>query len=89
MTCIDAELLSRLPITDVQKVTFYKRDELTTDLVCCDVRVAGKVWTFDEALVGWELLIEHLKGLSGFRSGALSAMCDPPLEVSESVAFER
>ena len=60
MTCIDAGLLSRLPITDVQKVTFYKRDELTTDLVCCDVRVAGKVWTFDEALVGWELLIEHL-----------------------------
>lgn len=39
---IPADIRERLPLTDIQKVTFYKRDELTTDLICCDVEVCGQ-----------------------------------------------
>jgi hypothetical protein len=89
MARIDAELLTRLPLSEIERVVFYKRDELTTDLVCCDVRVAGKVWTFHEALAGWDLLIEHLNGLRGFQPASLAAMAQPPFELSETVAFCR
>jgi len=89
MTCIDAELLSRLPMAEVEKIVFYKRDELTSDLICCDIRISGETWTFDEALPGWSLLIDHLGGLPGFRPDALAAVSQPPADVSEAVAFDR
>jgi hypothetical protein len=89
MACIDAELLCRLPLADVEQVVFYKRDELTTDLICCDVKIAGRVWTFHEALDGWRLLISHLTALPGFRSDALAAISEPPFLFSEAVAFRR
>lgn len=43
MAAIDAELLARLPLTQIDKVTFYKRDEVTTDLICCDVAVGDEI----------------------------------------------
>jgi hypothetical protein len=87
MAAIDAELLSQLPLTDVGKVTFYKRDGITTDLICCEVVVGEKVWTFHEELVGWDLLIEHLKELPEFRADWFTAVSQPPFASSETVAF--
>jgi hypothetical protein len=37
MDRIDSATLDQLPGADPPRSTFYKRDELTTDLVCCDV----------------------------------------------------
>ena len=68
---------------------FFKRDEVTTDLICCDVKIAGKTWTFHEALAGWDLLIAHLCGLPGFRPDALATISQPPFATSEAVAFHR
>jgi hypothetical protein len=87
MTDIDAELFFRLPLGEIESVVFYKRDEVTTDLVCCDVKVAGKTWMFHEEQRGWHLLMHHLHGLPGFRSDALTAISQPPFETSEIVAF--
>jgi hypothetical protein len=42
MNDVDVNLLRRIPLSDIQQVTFYKRDELTTDLICCDVELAGR-----------------------------------------------
>lgn len=89
MTGIDAKLLARLPLADIGKVTFHKRDEITTDLICCDVVVGGKVWTFHEELVGWEMLMEHLRGLPSFRDEWFAAVSQPPFTTSEMVAFSR
>jgi hypothetical protein len=52
MTAIDASLLRQLPLNQVERVTFYKRDEITADLICCDVEIGGQVWTFHEEQVG-------------------------------------
>ena len=89
MTDIDAILLTRLPLDDIGKVTFYKRDELSTDLICCDVAIGEQVWTFNEELVGWGLLVGHLERLSGFRADWFAAVSQPPFASSETVAFSR
>ena len=89
MTGIDAKLLARLPLADIGKVTFHKRDEITTDLICCNVVVGEKVWTFHEELVGWDMLIEHLRGLPSFRDDWFAAVSLPPFATSETVAFRR
>ncbi len=89
MARIDADFLAQVPLTEVGKVTFYKRDEITTDLICCDVLVGSEVWTFHEELVGWDLLIKHLQNLPSFRSDWFAAVSQPPFETSETVAFSR
>lgn len=87
MDTINADQLHRLPLTDIETVTFYKRDEITTDLICCHVAIGGKVWTFHEELVGWDLLIQHLQRLPNFRMDWFSAVTQPPFAKSEIVAF--
>jgi hypothetical protein len=89
MTEIDAETLGQLPISEIDTVTFYKRDEITTDLICCDIAMAGAVRTFHEELGGWELLLQHLYKLPGFRTDWYAAVSQPPFEASETVAFSR
>ena len=89
MTSIDADVLAQLPLTDVAKVTFYKRDEVTTDLICCDVVVADEVWSFHEELVGWGLLLAHLETLPNFSDDWFAAVSQPPFATNEIVAFSR
>lgn len=89
MPRIDANLLARLPLENVEKVTFYKRDEITTDLICCDVVVGEQVWTFHEGVVGWDLLMTHVSGLPGFRRDWFESVSQPPFAVSETEAFSR
>jgi len=89
MSAIDANLLAQLPLPDIAKVTFYKRDELTTDLICVDVLVGEQVWTFHEELDGWDALIGHLERLPAFDGGWFSAVSQPPFTANETIAFSR
>ena len=89
MARIDAKLLGKLPVADIAKLTFYKRDQLTTDLICCDVTVGDSVWTFHEELLGWDLLIDHLRKLPSFRRDWFPAVSHPPFTSGETVAFAR
>ena len=89
MTKIDASVLEQLPLADIKTVTFYKRDELTTDLICCDVATAEFVRTFNEELAGWDALLQHLYKLPNFRTDWFASVSQPPFETSELVAFSR
>jgi hypothetical protein len=89
MNDVDANLLRSIPLSDIQQVTFYKRDELTTDLICCDVEASGQVWTFNEEVMGWDALLSHLEQLSGFQADWFSRVGQPPFEASETIAFSR
>jgi hypothetical protein len=86
---ITAAILSELPLLKIDAVVFYKRDEITTDLICCDVEVLGRVWTFHEEASGWTELIAHLSALPGFRADWYEAVVHPPFATSETVAFDR
>ena len=89
MTGIDAGVLAQLPLADVGKVTFYKRDEITSDLICCDVVLSGNVWTFHEELVGWDRLVAHLQKLPDFDPDWFASVSQPPFASDETVAFAR
>jgi hypothetical protein len=89
MRIIDGSVLDRLPLEEVEKVTFFKRDEITSDLICCELSIAGKVWTFHEEVPGWDLLIGHLQSLPGFRADWFAQVSQPAFARSETVAFSR
>ena len=86
---IDQSIIEQLPLDQIDRVTFYKRDELATDLIYCDVDVAGQRWLFHEELPGWEMLLPHLHQLPGFREDWYAAVVQPPFAASETLAFER
>ncbi|HUE79506.1 MAG TPA: hypothetical protein VMN38_07735 [Sphingomicrobium sp.] len=89
MKAIDADTLGQLPLTEITRVTFYKRDEMTTDLICCEVILDGQAWTFHEELFGWDILLQHLYKLPGFRTDWYAAVSQPPFATRETVAFSR
>jgi len=81
--------LNRLRLSSIDKVTFYKRDEIATDLICCEVVAADKFWTFHEEMPGWDALIAHLTGLPGFREDWFASVSQPAFASCETVAFMR
>ena len=82
------QLITR-PLSDIERVRFYKRDDITTDLICCEVKLHDEIWTFHEDLAGWQALVEHLAALPGFRRDWFAAVSQPPFARSETLAFQR
>lgn len=81
-------MVAQLPLTDLAKVTFYKRDELTTDLICCDVMVGTKCGhSTRNSSTG--ICSSHLQGLPSFRGDWFAAVSQPPFANSEAVALSR
>lgn len=89
MTVIDADVLTQLPLADIDRVTFFKRDELTADLIFCKVAIGANCWTFHEELTGWSLLLNHLRQLPNFRCDWFSEVVQPPFDPCETDAFVR
>lgn len=89
MDAIRPETIAQLPLAKIESVTFYKRDELTTDLICCEIDLGGKIWLFHEELEGWDILVRHMAQLPGFRADWFSAVSLPAFEPCETVAFRR
>lgn len=83
------DMIARLPLSGVDAVIFYKRDEITTDLICCDVEAGGQIWTFHEAARGWDALIAHLSGLPGFNADWYGSVVNPPFAINQTVAYRR
>jgi len=81
--------LAQIPLSAVERVTFYKRDELTTDLICCDVTADGQVWFCHEEAPEWHDLLAHLSGLPGFDQDWFAKVFLPVFAHSETVAFSR
>jgi hypothetical protein len=89
MTAIGQTVLDQLHLPEIDQVVFFKRDEVTTDLICCEVTVGDKAWLFHEEGEGWEVLLAHLAKLPGWRSDWFSAVSQPPFAERRKVAFSR
>ena len=89
MNSITRAALDQLPLSEIERVTFYKRDELTADLICCEVCAANRDWFFHEEAKGWQLLLDHLAALPSFNDDWFAAVSQPPFERSETIAYER
>lgn len=81
--------LLALPLSDIDAVVFYKIDELTTDLICCNIEAKGQVWTVHEEVSEWDSLIARLSHLPNFKSDWYPAVVSPVFATNETVAFRR
>jgi hypothetical protein len=78
---------------DVLRIRAYKRDELTTDLICLDVELNDGTTVFvHEGAPGWEDFLDAAEGalpdMRSFRSW-FSEVAHPPFARSEQVVFDR
>ena len=79
-----------VPLERVTRVEFYKIDELTTDLICCQISLGGsETLLLHEEMVGWEDQIERLAGLKDFDQNWFAKVAQPPFAPCNHVAFER
>lgn len=81
-------------LSEVDRVEFFKRDEVTTDLICCEITFLGKGKTgglifAHEEMPHWEELIRKLEFLGGFDVEWFSQISQPPFAENRYVAFQR
>ncbi len=81
-------------LADVRRVEFYKRDELTTDLICCNITLNGKAGAEEvifahEEMPHWDELIQRLEFLGGFDVEWFSQVSQPPFAECRYEAFAR
>jgi hypothetical protein len=88
-TRITRSALDGLPLQQIDSVTFYKRDEIAADLICCEVVVGGRTFFFHEEAEGWDLLLRHVEQLPGFRRDWYGAVVKPSFEPRETLAYCR
>lgn len=73
----------------IDKVIFFKRDELTTDLICCEVLADQQSWLFNEEVKEWDALLDRLSALPGFPADWHASVSQPPFALNTTVAFDR
>ena len=82
-------LAPEISLETVERIEFFKTDELTTDLLCCEIIAAGQTFFFHEEWSGWSNLTTKLEGLDGFRKDWFAHVSQPPFEECRFVAFAR
>jgi len=68
-------------------VEFFKRDELTTDLICCEVMDGSVVHFAHEEASDWQALISSLSSLPGFDVDRFAKVTQPTFAESRYLAF--
>lgn len=83
--------MQQLPISaeQIRRVTFFKRDEVTADLICCEIASDDRHWLFHEEMDGWQLLLGELEVLPNFRMDWYAAVSQPPFAPSPVIAYDR
>lgn len=78
-----------MPLAAINRVTFYKIDEITTDMICCEIATPDGLWTYHEEREDWGQLIGALEALPNFAKDWSSHVNHPPFAASTFVAYER
>jgi hypothetical protein len=86
------DLLWKVRYDDILSIEAYKRDELTTDLICFDVLVAGDppiTGLMHEETTGWDDFVARLEQLPGFDSEWMAKVVQPPFAESRTIIYDR
>ena len=79
-----------IALDKVAKVQFYKLDELTTDLICCELTLDdGGTLFLHEEMHGWDDQMGRLATLPGFDADWFAKVAFPPFATCHTIAFER
>jgi len=79
-----------ISVNSVTEVAVYKRDEIVTDLICCDIFTAdGTVRTVHEEMPGFNDLIAAFKDLPGFDADWWGKVIKPAFVENWTVVYKR
>jgi hypothetical protein len=75
---------------EIVRVTAFKRDEVTTDLICMEIHLAnGENIELHEDLDGFEEWMRHIESLPGITPDWRCKVIQPPFATNETLLFER
>ncbi|MEL6857926.1 MAG: hypothetical protein AAFO74_06040 [Pseudomonadota bacterium] len=78
-------------LNQVHEIVFYKRDEITTDLICCEISITcdppGQVLFFHEEMPNWQELIDRVSELPDFDMKWFEKVVQPPFQEQRTVAY--
>ena len=82
-----------ITLNAIERVEFFKRDELTTDLVCCEIIVKNEngfeTWFFHEEASSWGDVLKLVKQLPGFDRDWQTKVMQLPMTENRTLAFAR
>jgi len=92
-TTITGKAIDTVTLDKVNAMIAYKLDELTTDLVCCDV-VTGhgdgeQTWTIHEELPGFDAVMVHFETLPGFDRKWRDEIISPAFATNRTIIYAR
>jgi hypothetical protein len=77
-------------LNEIVRIAIYKRDEITTDLVCFEVALeSGDEITLHEEMPGFDHWAKPLERLSGFDTDWRDRVIHPPFATNEIIAYSR
>ena len=86
MTC---EAILSLPDDLIDRVVFYKRNELRVDPMVCEVNSRGIIFFAHQEDRLWHAVVDRLEKLPGFMAEWHAEISEPPQSHLELVAYER
>lgn len=82
--------MTAFSLGSVERVEFFKRDQITTDLICCRVTFGDDRWLeWDEDMPDWRGIVDLHERLPGFDCAWFAQVSQPPFEPSHYLAFGR
>ena len=82
-----------LNLQEIVRVTVYKLDLYSYDLICCEIAFEDEggegSWTLDEQMDGFKLCMTWLEGLPDFESDWFWYVAFPAFETNPKVLFQR
>ncbi|MBB4861175.1 hypothetical protein HNO88_004529 [Novosphingobium chloroacetimidivorans] len=80
-------------LDEVSAIVAYKIDELTTDLVCCDIVTGSgdgeQIRTIHEELPGFGAAMRHFESLPGFDRQWRDTAILPPFATNRTLIYSR
>ncbi|WP_242201487.1 hypothetical protein [Sphingomonas hankookensis] len=90
---VTAKATDAVSFDEVSAIVAYKLDELTTDLVCCDIVTGAgngeKIRTIHEELPGFDATMKRFESLPGFDRQWRDAVILPPFATNRTVIYSR
>ncbi len=76
-------------LNSIDRIKFFKRDEITTDLIFCEITSGTDCYFFHEEMDGWNKVISDFECLSAFDKGWFGHVSLPPFREAKFVAYAK
>jgi len=89
----NGQVLEKIFFSDVAVIEIYKIDQMTVDLICCDIQLGvdekARVWTCHEDIEGFHVLMKAFEQLPGFNSRWPESVVKPAFQENRTLVFDR